>query len=281
MAVNHNDPLTKALPEINVDNRLINWLWFFIQHNCPTANLGEYKSHGMRDRMAYLIKTTPNLKANIEHNKNLFLIPDQKIKWITDDERQQLWINQRINEQNNFIQLTAPPNLTGRDYTIAFIDTWNIDKYQKEMIISGIEHAWYLHTQSDKIFKWFDDQDNLNKTSLAWEIVQKKFPISANAQPIKNYKNLVILFDSTFISLPEKILTIDAIKKRWSQNRYREKQSGKKQYNFILSDKTIRRLDHLADKHDLKRTEVLEILLQMEEDKDLYIKERKRFTSEN
>lgn len=50
--------------------------------------------------------------------------------------------------------------------------------------------------------------------------------------------------------------------------------TGKKQYNFILSDKTIKRLDNLADKHNLKRTQVLDILLQMEEEKGIYIPER-------
>ncbi|MCY1556671.1 hypothetical protein D9M68_934400 [compost metagenome] len=47
--------------------------------------------------------------------------------------------------------------------------------------------------------------------------------------------------------------------------------TGKKQYNFIMSEKAIKRLDKLAEKHDLKRTQVLEILLQMEEEKGAYI----------
>lgn len=50
--------------------------------------------------------------------------------------------------------------------------------------------------------------------------------------------------------------------------------TGKKQHNFILSDKAIKRLDKLADKHDLKRTQVLEILLKLEEEKGIYIPAR-------
>lgn len=67
---------------------------------------------------------------------------------------------------------------------------------------------------------------------------------------------------------------MDSIKKRWSQNKYRAKLVGKKQYNFILSEKAIQRLDKLAEKHDLRRTEVLEILLKMEEEKGNYIPEK-------
>lgn len=69
---------------------------------------------------------------------------------------------------------------------------------------------------------------------------------------------------------------MNSIKKRWSQNKYRTKLTGKKQYNFILSDKAIQRLDKLAEKYDLRRTEVLEILLKMEEEKGAYIPERLR-----
>ena len=71
---------------------------------------------------------------------------------------------------------------------------------------------------------------------------------------------------------------MESIKKRWSQNKYRAKLTEKKQYNFILSEKAINRLDKLADKYDLRKTEVLEILLQMEEEKGIYIPERKALT---
>ena len=53
--------------------------------------------------------------------------------------------------------------------------------------------------------------------------------------------------------------------------KYRAKQNGKNQYNFILSDRAISRLDKLAKKHEIKRTEVLEILLKMEEENEHYI----------
>ena len=67
---------------------------------------------------------------------------------------------------------------------------------------------------------------------------------------------------------------MNSIKKRWSQNKYRAKSTGKKQCNFILSQKAIHCLEELAKKHDLKKTEILEILLKMEEEKGTYIPER-------
>lgn len=79
------------------------------------------------------------------------------------------------------------------------------------------------------------------------------------------------MLDFSIATHPEKIILIESIKKRWSQNKYRANQNGKNQYNFILSDRAINRLDKLAKKHEIKRTEVLEILLKMESENGEYI----------
>jgi len=84
----------------------------------------------------------------------------------------------------------------------------------------------------------------------------------------------LIFFDNTLKLPAERKLFIQTVKSRWSQNKYRAKETDKKQYNFILSKKTIQRLDKLAEKYDLKRTQILDILLQMEEDKGIYIPEK-------
>lgn len=51
----------------------------------------------------------------------------------------------------------------------------------------------------------------------------------------------------------------------------RENMKEKKQCDFILTDKAIRSLDELAEKHDLAHAKVLEILVLAEKEKDMYI----------
>lgn len=58
--------------------------------------------------------------------------------------------------------------------------------------------------------------------------------------------------------------------------KYRENLKGKAQYNFILSDKAIANLDKLANLHEISRAKVLEILLEMEAEKNDHIPERIR-----
>lgn len=270
-----NDKLQKTLNGLNVDSRLSTWLWLFLKGRVPQANLGELGSPGMRDRMAELIQNTPTGAESIEAQSAAFLLPKEYLEWITSNKRQNLFLTRKLIERNGNTPIIGPINLTGRDLIIAMIDILAIDQNLKSSIIYQIKTEWEQHSSQDHIFKWFDTPDTEQKLNTAWEIIKSKYPLLAFQQnPPREKDDLVIFLDAQPITAPEKTLLMDSIKKRWSQNKYRAKQTGKKQYNFILSDKTIKRLDKLADKYDLKRTEVLEILLQIEEEKGIYIPEK-------
>ncbi|MEN1579728.1 hypothetical protein AAIH51_15045 [Pseudomonas aeruginosa] len=277
MAIHINDKLQKILNNLNADSRLSTWLWFFIRYYSPQTHLGEFRSPGMRDKMADFIISHPELRQTIEIRKNNDFLPEQSLHWITNDKRQNAFLIKKLAEKNGYNYITEPTNLTGRELTIATIDIWPIDLAQKSLLVNQTKTEWEQHSSTDHIFKWLDGPDVNQKLETAWGMFKSKFPLlTSQPNPPQEKDDLIILFDSPFITVPEKILLMDSIRKRWSQNKYRSKQSGKKQYNFILSDKAINRLDKLADKHDLKRTQVLEILLQMEEEKGAYIPEKLR-----
>ena len=286
-----NDRLQKTLNGLNVDSRLSTWLWLLLKsqtsHAAPRkpeelkelVKLGELGSPGMRDRMADLIQNTQGSAEFIEENSALFLLPEKDLEWITSNRRQNRFIVRKLIEKYDYQSIMPPTNLTDRPLTIAMLDMWAIEKNQKSWIINQIKFEWEQHSSSDHIFKWFDSSDIEQRLETAWEITKRKFPLLTSQQNTPKEKDdFIILLDTQLITTPEKILLMESIKKRWSQNKYRAKLTGKKQYNFILSDKAINRLDRLADKYDLKRTEVLEILIQMEEEKGIYISERKALT---
>ncbi|MCY1555287.1 hypothetical protein [Pseudomonas aeruginosa] len=70
---------------------------------------------------------------------------------------------------------------------------------------------------------------------------------------------------------------LEAIKKytknRWYQKTYRENLKGKKQQNLILSEKAISHLKMLSKRHSIKRNEVIELLLKLEVEQRLYLKQ--------
>ena len=275
MPVRRNDKLQKTFNSFNADSRFATWLWILMKYNYPDVFLGEFRGPDMRNLMAETIINQPGLKQTIENQNRIDFLPEQSLQWITNKKRQNAFLMKKLIEKNEINYTGVPDNLTGRDLTIAAIDTWQIDKTKKSEIINQIRSEWEIHTESDHLFKWFDDPDEKEKLNTAWEITKNKysFLVFHQNQP-QERDDFIILLDSILITTPEKILLMNSIKKRWSQNKYRAKNTGKKQYNFILSDKTIKRLDKLADKHDLKRTQVLDILLKMEEEKGIYIQER-------
>lgn len=86
--------------------------------------------------------------------------------------------------------------------------------------------------------------------------------------PFDSYEGLLIFFDKANFVHEQKLFHVEKIKKRWSQQKYRQNMSGKAQCNFILSERAIDRLNKLATTYDLSRAQILEILLQMESEKN-------------
>lgn len=225
--------------------------------------------------MADLIIQFPELHSEIDRQKILMLLPDKNLEWVTQSKRQHDWIYRRIIEKSNYFPIDLPPNLTGRDLAISIIDIWPTNQQSKYTEVLELSSAWTAQEKADRAFQWFYDKDEEKKCELAWRVLGKKFPnITTTNNQFKNHEELLSFIDRNPPGDSDLELFIKIVKNQWSQKKYREKQTGKKQYNFILSDKAIKRLNKLADKYDMKRAQILEILLQMEDEKGIYIPER-------
>lgn len=268
----YNDELQKELRGVIADNRFGIWLWFFIKNNLPQESVGEIKSPDMRDRIANIIKKNPQLAGQIEALSIIRLIPESTLEWIADDKRQNAFILKKLDQAAGHSYAGSPGKLTNKELSIAAIDFLQTTHSEKLLLAHRIKSEWEFNSSTDHIFKWLDKGDTEQKLETAWEIINNKHPYLPNQyyQP-RGKDDLLIAFDTSILTLSDKTLIMDSIKKRWSQNKYRSKQNGKNQYNFILSDRAINRLDNLAKKHEIKRTDVLEILLKMEEDNGNYI----------
>lgn len=275
MAVQRNDNLAKTLNGINIDDRFIIWLWFYLNNALQPSNLGDICSLGMRDRMAETITNNPWLKQQIQTDRLAFLVPKESLSWIKNEKRQCHWIARKIAERNGGRYITGVAKLTGIDLAIATIDIWKTPIAEKLSAVIEIASEWAEQEKTDKIFDWFYGTDECSKLELAQEMTRKNNPFLMTHQtPWQETSDMIIAMDTLFPSIAEKKLSIYSIKKRWSQNKYRSKTTGKKQCNFILTEKAIDRLQQLADKHELNRAQILEILLQMEEEKGIYIPEK-------
>ncbi|WP_238335529.1 hypothetical protein [Pseudomonas aeruginosa] len=193
MAIHINDKLQRTFRGLNADSRFTTWLWFFIKFHSPQAYLGEFRSPGMRDRMAEVINQDPHRADFIEAQSAISLLPAQSLQWITNDKRQNIFLIRKLAEKNGNNYLVSPANLTGRDLTIATIDTWQTDQTQKSALVSQIKWEWELHTSSDHMFKWFDDADEREKLNTAWEIAKNKYsPLLFQQTPFQEKNDFII-----------------------------------------------------------------------------------------
>lgn len=280
MTVNPNDYLARILDDTSDNRRDDIWLWYQLKNN-HAQSLGEFNNPGMRAIMRNITHRDPDLAKVINNKKSEQLLPAKYFDWIDEGKRQIEWLISKIEERidtNFLIQLST---LSGKDWLIASIDLWNAELIQKELLLNHLMHSWTAHKKGDKPFQWFknnEQKEDEQKCSLAGKWLNNNIdgllilamPATTNSS-LETYEDLLIFFDRC--TKDQKTLYIDKIKKSWSQQKYRQSLTGKAQYNFILSDKAIQRLDKFADDHDLSRARILDILLKMEAEKNLYIPE--------
>lgn len=269
-------PLSDFYGDSRKDARRDTWLWLHLR-NKAGANfaLDEFGAPNMRERMESFLSTPPDANTAIHHEMRRLLLPEESFNWISRNERQIEWLIGLVNFRLWDGKFEHPPLLLGKDLIVAMIDAWDADLCSKEALVGQMQGSWNQHLQDDQIYRWFKDEDESARCSIAWEWLQKHYPaFTFRRAPITSYEEILAFFDLKPLSKAETILAIQSIKKRWSQRKYRDNLNGKKQYNFVLSDKANLCLDQLSEKHGLTRAKILEILILEEKINDIYIPEK-------
>lgn len=275
------DELSQLLNEPRQNTRHDIWLWLYLnQHKRARFDASTCNGSTMRDEIArFLRRKTENLK-DIASQKDRFLVPHDYLKWIEGDERQHRWLLRRIEELTELRPTQGLPSglvrLNGRNHLIAILDLWDVDIAKKADEIERLHNRWLRHKAGDRAFEWFEDKkDGLKRCKCAWEWLEKHHvSIFKNQLPINNYKELLLYFDEAELGRNEMKAIIQTIKKRWNRKQFDERTADKKQINVMLSKTAIELLDTLAKKHELKRAQVLELLITMESEDGVYFTSR-------
>ena len=271
------DELSRLLKEPRQSNRHDIWLWLCLQYY-GNIDLDPSTCNGatMRDTIALTLNENIHILEGINSDKDRALLPDGNFKWIDGDERQYQWLLRRIED----ITALGPPrglpqglvHLTGRSRLIAMLDLWNAPIAEKADQIENLHNRWLRHKAGDRAFEWFEDKkDGLKRCKCAWEWLEKHHVSIFKSQlPINNYKELLLYFDEAELGRNEMKAIIQTIKKRWNRKQFDERTADKKQVNVMLSKTAIELLDTLAKKHELKRAQVLELLITKESENGVY-----------
>lgn len=280
MALNFNDPLARILDDTTHNRRLDIWRWIYLT-NSNIQLPEDINQPGMRSTIAHVISSILGFTEVIKDKEAKQLLPEKCLEWINEGNRQVEWLQSRLRNSMSLGESMAPlkSGLTGKDLLIASIDFWGIDIKQKGSFLNELEANWNEHKKGDKQFKWFEDEEQ--KCLLAGKLIVKNTSLEGlsaltllTSNPVENYETLLIFFDHSNLNYDQKASFIKKVKANWSQQNYRKNLNGKGQYNFILSDKAISRLDKLSDTYELSRAKILDILLKMEAEQNRYLPER-------
>ncbi|BAT67300.1 hypothetical protein [Pseudomonas aeruginosa] len=268
------DRLSELLQEPHRNNRHDIWLWLYLDYY-REARLDLKTCNGltMRDEIARSLKDQKLFQSRIPREKDRLLLPNEKLEWIAEDERQYRWLLREIEQMTDLRLPRGLVHLTGRDRLIAMIDLWDVDLAEKASEVELLHRDWLRHKAKDSEFEWFaDKKEGEKRCACAWEWLKKKYlsPISRQA-PISNHQELLMFFDQEDIGRNERTAMIREIKRRWSRKQFDERAADKKQVNIMLSKAVIAQLDALAEKHGLKRAQVIESLVRMEVDAGVYL----------
>lgn len=278
MAVKFDDDKRDRLSELLNDpvqkNRHDIWLWLYLYYEFKAdLSLESCNGETMRDEIARALERKERLVTRIPAAKDSHLLPDSSLHWIGDSERQYRWLLREIELMTGHHLTRGLVHLTGRDRLIAMIDLWDMDLAKKATKVERLRQDWLRHKANDSAFEWFaDKKDGTKRCLCAWEWLEKKYLSRFSRQtPISNYQELLMFFDEENFGPTELAAMISKIKNRWNRKQFDERAADKKQVNVMLSKTVIAQLDALANKHGLKRAQIIEQLIAGESETEIHL----------
>ena len=293
MALHISDKLSKNIGIKHSSPRLINLTWVIIvnaNYDYRKININQLS----RDALSDFLDQNTEIKIIVQNLLQRELVPAKELEWLTDVSRQSKFIEVFLSTKMPY-QLSpyedpstikspiilgiTPFDLIGSKLSSALIDYWLSfcpgDMNTKIQLVKLIRKAWEDQIKIDEKFDWFNKEKGQDRRDFFWQWLTLSEPLlTQNKVSFKTQDDLLYFFDFAKISENEKHYLVQKFKNNWNQKQYRERNAGKKQCNFILSEKTISKLERLAQKYHLSRTEIVELIINAEAAKEIYISER-------
>lgn len=259
--------------------RVDTWLW--LQARKDGANL-PIESFGIENLRQSLAGFMPEqrIEQMIEFGRNRRILPIEQLEWIKDDKRQVNWL---LNYTANILRINfypIPPSLFGKDLLLARIDSYDMELDYKFSAVERMRDDWNEYRKSDIIFEWFKGEEEAARCAYAWDWLVKRKPRETYGQDaVTSYPELLRFYDMTGVNAAQKELDVKKISRNWSQQKGRENQKDKKQYNFTLTHQALADLDKLAKQYEVSRPQIIEALIKMEAAQGYYLPQKAQKTS--
>lgn len=280
MTSDARSPIDLMIRDEKQHKRLSIWLWLYLQeHLGAKFDPTECNTHKMQEATSRYVEESSELSdSTIQDAMASSLVSAEHFEWIDNDKRQIRWLLVKLEGLTGFNHFDSFPHLLGRDRLVAMFDIWSKEITLKIKDLEGLRRDWLHHKNRDLQFKWFEDKKEGGERcrfASQWLKNDKQFYLR-RLDPFDDHLGLVMFFDDRDLRERERKDIVQSIRRSWNRQKYLERLKGKKQYNFILSEKVIELLDSLAESHDMKRPEVLETLISMEFKEKTYLNKKRK-----
>lgn len=284
MAICMNDDLAQVLGTKRCDRRFELWLWYRLSGgNIDRLPL---RMPFLRDAMAKFISQNGWSVEIIKHDYDGAFVSENLLEWVKEDAWQCLWIERQL-VMTNFTGLP----LMWRDKSILMIDVIGSSGVSKQAIAEKLESRWKCQVKKDGQYKKFFAESGEIGLSMLTDWARKyvanydpgltaelrpRFSELLSAQALDSYfsnTSEALIYLNQTLTESEAKLCFDAIKKRWSQTKYRNnlEKNNKKQCNIVLTKKSSDILKMLSDRYLLSQAQIMEILIRYEAEQKLYL----------
>lgn len=274
--------LMSRLRRSKLSKREIIWILIYFKSKKTSSMSSEIIDlPNLGQAISSMIVEDPRILPLINSGLCRELLEEKALTWVTEDKIQHDWIKNKIdktltskNIKPRNLHGIAPTKITSRDFLIATIDTWNIELSEKNDIIANLKNEWQSKRNPYNHFSWALNTDEIYISTCIWDWIKNS---NTHIQPPQTAFISLADVMQYFNQVSTSEYELEAIKKyaknRWYQRTYRDRLKGKKQQNLLLSEKAISRLKSLSKKHGIKRNEVIELLLKLETEQMLYLKQ--------
>lgn len=273
--------LRQVFPNEDINMRLVNWLWRYVQYNVPSNALQQVNyncSQGLIELGKQLSADTKSDHSAIRTKKNAMMVSEKDIAWLQNEENQlrlMNWIHQKEFDTclSKLWIFDGAPRANNIEGIITNIDCQFLAIEEKVRLLQLVNTQWEIAKSSDNIFKWFKNDDTQSKINTAYNWIcensglfkqKSQIPVSLShpsSHQFNSIEDLQIYFDSSALKDSDKILCIDRIKRRFNQEKYKESIKDKKQCNYVLKNETISTLEKISKITGKNRTEIIENLI--------------------
>lgn len=278
MALNIKDGLQELFPAEASNLRFVNWLWnYALLDSRFVVDSNLFDSSVMRESLASTIRIS---RADIGYIRSAWgraEFPDSELEWISKNNSRLIkWMNIKLHDFIEIKSTALLSNLSERDAILSRIDCCALSLEEKRSAMQKMYRAWINIRSLDNIFNWFIGSDAARKLKFAEEeLIARQRWVEAERLSIGSHEELLSYFDIYIPDALQKHLLVDSMKKKWGVREYRSRLVGKRQLNVVLDDSIIELLGALATKHKIKKAEVIETLLRMEEERGEYLSSKR------